>query len=149
MLYLYPVCIGSTSCGKSTLLNALLGTPLLPTSHNAATSTLCEIKFSSSGKKFAILHTREGQTRKQQEIDLSNQEGVKLFSQFTCNGLTQRRSSTGISRSLSGGLLKLPSVGAVPQGDEQPVPEKVCVKAEIYWPLEFLKVQHMLPSLST
>jgi energy-coupling factor transporter ATP-binding protein EcfA2 len=128
---------GSTSCGKSTLLNALLGIPLLPTSHNAATSTLCEIKFSSNGKKFAVLHIREGQTRKQQEVDLSNQEGIKLFSQFTCSRSTERMPSVGFSQRTSGGLL--PSAGAVPQGDVQREPEKVCVKAEIYWPLEFLR----------
>ena len=46
--------LGTTSSGKSTLINAMMGAPLLPTNHNATTSSLCEIKYGS--KKEAVLH---------------------------------------------------------------------------------------------
>lgn len=132
---------GSTSSGKSTLLNALLGTSVLPTSHNAATSALCEIKYSSSGKKLAILHIQEGKNRKKEEVDLTSQEGFKLFSKLIGDRSRGRRQSAGLSRSLSAGSQKLALSASVTSLPTQlPEPEPVCVKAEIYWPLEFLKV---------
>ena len=48
------VLLGTTSSGKSTLINAMMGSPLLPTSHNATTSSLCEIKYGQN--KEAVLH---------------------------------------------------------------------------------------------
>ncbi len=65
---------GSTSAGKSTLLNALLGEPILPVDYNATTSVLCEIVYGE--KKEAVLHVHNGQ---ELTIDLTTDEGQKNF----------------------------------------------------------------------
>jgi hypothetical protein len=47
---------GSTSSGKSTLINAFLGEHILVTNHNASTKTRCEIKYSENGTKYAVVN---------------------------------------------------------------------------------------------
>ena len=61
--------LGSTSSGKSTLLNALLGEHLLPIDHNASTAVLCEIKYSHNGKKYAKIHFEGDQEVEQLELE--------------------------------------------------------------------------------
>ena len=61
--------LGSTSSGKSTLLNALLGEHLLPIDHNASTAVLCEIKYSDNGKKYAVIHFEGDQEVEQLELE--------------------------------------------------------------------------------
>lgn len=105
---------GSTSSGKSTLLNALLGASILPTSHNAATSVLCEISCSRDGSKYALL-TMEGRKKNEpKRLDLTKKDGHDKFRKY-------------VSPSRDGPL----------PGSKG----KRCLKAEIFWPLDFLRVK--------
>lgn len=104
---------GSTSSGKSTLLNALLGEPVLPTSHDAATRALCEIKCSeNSSKKYAIIHIGRGKSKKSERIDLNKPGGHARFVEFITRGVES---------------------GSV-------VTDTSTIRAEVYWPAPFLKV---------
>eukprot|EP00118_Oscarella_pearsei_P016732 m.161900 g.161900 ORF g.161900 m.161900 type:complete len:1074 (+) comp38822_c2_seq2:611-3832(+) len=70
---------GSTSCGKSTLLNCLLGEDVLPTAYSAATSVICEIKRSDDPhKKTAIVHLESGS----KTLDLSDKEDQEKLRDF-------------------------------------------------------------------
>ena len=73
--------LGTTSSGKSTLINAMMGTPLLPTSHNVTTSTLCEIKYGP--RKEAVLHfetsAEEKLLRSVETLDLQKESDRKRF----------------------------------------------------------------------
>ncbi|XP_019616595.1 PREDICTED: uncharacterized protein LOC109464099 [Branchiostoma belcheri] len=74
---------GETSAGKSTLLNVLLGEPLLPTSVLSTTSIICELKHGRPQR--AVFH-RKGHgpaTRSRQEtvlLDGSTEENMKKLS---------------------------------------------------------------------
>ncbi|XP_078600538.1 uncharacterized protein LOC144875472 [Branchiostoma floridae x Branchiostoma japonicum] len=75
---------GETSAGKSTLLNVLLGEPLLPTSVLSTTSIICELKHGRP--KRAVFH-RKGRgpaTRSRQEtvqLDGSTEENMRRLSE--------------------------------------------------------------------
>jgi energy-coupling factor transporter ATP-binding protein EcfA2 len=111
---------GPTSAGKSTLLNALLGEQVLPTSYNATTSALCEIKYSQTpGKKYAVVHLNTGESEYSTiELDLTAEEGRIQFAEYVYANREQLAQESNID------------------GDEA-IP--VCTRAEIYWPEEFLK----------
>ena len=51
---------GEIGAGKSSLINLLLGTDLLPTHQVGCTNTVCEIRKSSSGRKEAVAFLKEG-----------------------------------------------------------------------------------------
>ena len=105
--------LGSTSSGKSTLLNALLGASILPTSYNAATSVLCEISCSKDGSKYALLHMHGRKKKGPMRLDLGKQDGQDKFRKYV---------SPSRNQFFAGGK------------------EKRCLKAEIFWPLDFLRV---------
>ncbi|XP_069125049.1 uncharacterized protein [Argopecten irradians] len=73
---------GETSAGKSSFINLLLGTDLLPTSDLQCTSTICEIRYSQDGKRYAVLHHRsvDRQKRRPENIDLEHGDGVEILS---------------------------------------------------------------------
>ena len=72
--------LGSTSSGKSTLLNALLGEDLLLTDHNAATAVLCEIKYSENGEKYALIHFEGDQEGERLELEsYGGRQQLKAF----------------------------------------------------------------------
>lgn len=107
---------GSTSSGKSTLLNALLGEQVLPTSHNAATSVLCEIKHSEqSAMKYAVVHYDNKGIK--DKFDLTKQDNMAKLE----NLINPARNDIGLLGSFTN------------------IQKQKCVKIEIYWPLEFLK----------
>ena len=112
--------LGSTSSGKSTLLNALLGEAVLPTSHSASTSVLCEIKYSADpNKKFAIVHIMTDGTKHQECLDLTVSEDRKRFVAFV------DKKKRGPHDFLS---------------SKHKHSRQECLKVEIFWPLEFLQV---------
>ena len=114
---LLSVIVGSTSAGKSTLANALLGEAVLPTSHNASTAVVCEIKYSSKpGKRWAVLHFEKGKETKTEEVDLMTEEGCSRFADC-----------------IAGSRLRTTSAPTLPS-------QYSCVHTEVYWPVEFLKV---------
>ena len=76
--HLFLFLTGSTSSGKSTLVNALLGESVLPTNYNAATAVLCEIKYWD--RKHAVVHLEDG--RKPIHCDLSTADGCKTFESY-------------------------------------------------------------------
>jgi hypothetical protein len=69
---------GSTSSGKSTLVNALLGENVLPTSYNAATAALCEIKYDD--RRHATVYLEDG--RKPIHCDLTTDDGCRTFENY-------------------------------------------------------------------
>ncbi|OWF56275.1 uncharacterized protein LOC110449424 isoform X2 [Mizuhopecten yessoensis] len=72
---------GETSAGKSSFINLLLGTELLPTSDLQCTNTICEIRYSRDGNKYAVLHHRSigSQKRKPETIDLERGKGINVL----------------------------------------------------------------------
>lgn len=121
ILLLLSYCLGSTSSGKSTLLNALLGDSVLPTSHSASTSVLCEIKYSPDpDKKFAIMHLITDNEKHQEQLDLTVPEERKRFVSYIDKKRHEPREF----------LLSFK------RKDKQPE----CFKTEIFWPLDFLQV---------
>eukprot|EP00118_Oscarella_pearsei_P022027 m.251114 g.251114 ORF g.251114 m.251114 type:complete len:1013 (+) comp40332_c0_seq8:194-3232(+) len=107
---------GSTSSGKSTLVNALIGRPVLPTSYNAATSTLCEIKQGPERK--ALVHLRTlcssgddaSIVDSLRQLDISNEADQKTFVSFVN-----------------------------PARGQEATAKCICRRAEVFWPSEFLK----------
>ncbi|XP_033739946.1 tyrosine-protein kinase Fer-like isoform X2 [Pecten maximus] len=73
---------GETSAGKSSFINLLLGKDLLPTSDLQCTTSICEIRYSQSGKKYAVLHHRsiDKQKRRPETIDLEHDKGIDVLS---------------------------------------------------------------------
>jgi hypothetical protein len=101
---------GTTSSGKRTLLNALLGESILPISHNTSTTVLCELKYGD--RKYAIIHLDQGQNDQDmtsETVDLTTEDGLSKIKSH----LTTRVSTT-----------------------EMPV----CTRVEVFWPLDCLKV---------
>jgi energy-coupling factor transporter ATP-binding protein EcfA2 len=70
---------GSTSSGKSTFINALLGEDILPTDYNAATSVLCEIKYTDENEPFAFLHRKKGSKQREDRVYLNDDRDRKKF----------------------------------------------------------------------
>eukprot|EP00118_Oscarella_pearsei_P014931 m.130843 g.130843 ORF g.130843 m.130843 type:complete len:1041 (+) comp38038_c0_seq20:318-3440(+) len=99
---------GSTSSGKSTLLNAMLEDAILPTSHNAATSAVCIIQHSPDGRMLALLHFESGSQTSVKEVDLQTPRGMSFFEKHVNQSRNEQR-------------------------------QHICVKAEIFMPLEFLR----------
>lgn len=102
----------------------MLGEELLPTSHNAATSVLCEIKYSgSSDKRYAVIHFDNG---KEERMDLTNSEEVMRLAGFVNQSREEKFGSiVGLSFNKFEKLVQR---------------QRKCVRVELYWPLEFLKV---------
>ena len=99
-------------------MNALLGEHVLPTSHNAATSVLCEIKHSEhSALKYAIVHYDNKGSK--DKLDLTKQDNLAKLESL----INSARNDIGLLGSFTN------------------IQRQKCVKIEIYWPLEFLKVQ--------
>ena len=111
---------GPTSAGKSTLLNALLGEQVLPTSYNATTSALCEIKYSEEpGKKYAVVHLNtEDSQYSTVTLDLTVEEGRTRFAEYVYANREQLAEES--------------------EADGEAIP--ICTRAEIYWPEDFLQV---------
>ncbi|XP_065826963.1 uncharacterized protein [Oscarella lobularis] len=108
---------GPTSSGKSTLVNALLGRSVLPTSHNATTSTLCEIKQGAKKKAVMHLETRAGAagevkvTHTEQLLDMESERERKAFVSLVNPDRGELAGTTATS----------------------------CNRAEVYWPSQFLQ----------
>ena len=119
-VHLFVVVVGPTSAGKSTLLNALLGEQVLPTSYNATTSALCEIKYSEEpGKKYAVVHVNmENSDPVPIKLDLSLKEHQDKFAEYVYANREQLAEDDS--------------------GEGEAVPQ--CTRAEIFWPEDFLKV---------
>ena len=83
--------VGSTSSGKSTLLNALLGEDILLTDHNAATAVLCKVKHSEDDK-FALVHFEGDQER--ERLDLHSNTGRQQLESYIKRDRTEPRSET-------------------------------------------------------
>jgi len=74
---------GETSAGKSSFVNLLLSTDLLPIHETSCTSAVCEIRNSANGKKYAVLHYKceESETYTRPEtINLESEKGLSTFS---------------------------------------------------------------------
>ena len=111
---------GTTSSGKSTIVNGLLGFNLLPTGHNATTSALCEIKWGAT--KTAVVHLKtftdsDGDEKFEPEVrplSLENEDNRKeLASYISCDR-------------------------------DEKASVRLCHKVEIFWPLPFLKVGSLI-----
>lgn len=86
-------------------------------SHNASTAVVCEIKYSGKpGKKRVVVHFERGKETKTEELDLMTAEGCSRFAD--CMAGTRMRTVSEPTRHS----------------------HFSCVRAEIYWPVEFLKV---------
>lgn len=117
---------GSVSSGKSSLLNVLLGEEILPVSHNATTTVLCELKFSNGdGKKMAVVHFDEGSMH----LDLKDEQDREKFRQYANN----RRSTTSM-------------LGEAAMGSGDQSTAHFCKRIEIFWPMEFLKDMVLIDS---
>lgn len=110
-------------------MNALLGEQVLPTSHNAATSVLCELKHSGdSSTKYAVVHFAKG--KGEERLELTRPEGLTKLASF-------------INQSRDDGLLGTIANLSFEKLDKLVSGRPKCVKVEVYWPLEFLKVSVM------
>ena len=108
------------------MLNLLLGEPLLPTGHNATTSMLCEVRYGE--KKQAIAHYRQVDDKETEKLlDLTTSEHQENL----------RRIIT--SKPISSGQLQVTSAEKEDISDNNDRNGR-CVRLEIMWPLEFLKV---------
>ena len=92
-------------------------------SHNATTAVTCELRYTrEDGKKTAVVHFDNGK----ETLDLDDEQDLKKFQEYVT-----KRKNHRISRSTS-------EDAEVAAAD----PDKYfCNKVEIFWPLEFLKVQ--------
>lgn len=72
---------GETGAGKSSFINLLLETNLLPTSQLACTSTFCELHKSRDNRKVATLYYKAlegpGSERSPVKIDIGTEERLK------------------------------------------------------------------------
>lgn len=108
-MFTFTYFTGTTSSGKSTLLNALLGETILPTGYNASTSVLCVLKYGDNNCKYAIIHLNQGQHVSCERLDLTVEDDVSKFRSYVST--------------------------------RKQVPDAaVCTKAEVFWPLDLLKV---------
>ena len=99
---------------------------LLPTGHNATTSMLCEVRFGET--KQAIAHYKEGDDKETKILlDLTTPEHQENLRRIV--------TSTGISSD----QLQETSAEKEDTSDDDCSNGK-CVRLEILWPLEFLKV---------
>lgn len=68
--------LGETGAGKSSFINLLLGTSILPTSNLPCTATVCELRTSPDGRKSAVLKYKNIEDRKRRQpprvLDLHN-----------------------------------------------------------------------------
>ena len=100
-------------------MNALLGRSVLPTSHNATTSTLCEIKQGAKKKAVMHLETRAGAagevkvTHTEQLLDMESERERKAFVSLVNPDRGELAGTTATS----------------------------CNRAEVYWPSQFLQVR--------
>eukprot|EP00118_Oscarella_pearsei_P018486 m.189565 g.189565 ORF g.189565 m.189565 type:complete len:1003 (+) comp39414_c0_seq4:45-3053(+) len=104
---------GTTSSGKSTLANALIGKQILPTGHDTTTSTLCEIKRGTDRKAVMHLETHNEMTGEVAEtstetLDLDQETDHKRFASLVN-----------------------------PKKDQ--ISSKICTRAEVTWPSQFLE----------
>eukprot|EP00118_Oscarella_pearsei_P005850 m.26850 g.26850 ORF g.26850 m.26850 type:complete len:1054 (+) comp29557_c0_seq5:322-3483(+) len=126
---------GSTSSGKSTLLNAFFGDDIMPTSYNACTSALCTITHFSSyiGKrpndstKFAVVHLELHDGGEEIVcLDLSVESHRKGFKKMV-----------GIDRSQMKNEVTI---------EDKQYKYKACYQSEVYLPLELLKHVNLVDS---
>lgn len=104
------------------MLNALLGEQILPTSYNATTSALCEIKYSEQpGKKYAVVHLNDDDLP-EMKLDLTVEEDRSKFAEYVYANREQ----------------------LTEDGEAEGSGVPVCTYAEIFWPEEFLKVLFFL-----
>jgi len=64
-------------------VNLLLGTEILPTSNLRCTSTICEIRNSSDGKKHAVLYHKSDESRRKKKpevVNLEDEKGLETLS---------------------------------------------------------------------
>ena len=115
--------VGSTSSGKSTFANALLGEDCLPTSHNAATRVLCEIKYGM--EKRAILHLEKDGKLWKEDVDLTQDEGRRKFE----DAISPQERDLTYQSQVSGAI--------------------TCSRVEVFLPTEFLKVCLIVDDFST
>ena len=109
------------------MVNALLGESILPTSHNATTSTLCEVKYGKIA--MAVAHYRcDNDKEIEKQFDLTTRENKQKFYKMLSEAKIHNdqlqvastdKTETGRSIDCNGKLSRL----------------------EILWPMEFLKVK--------
>ena len=108
------------------MLNLLLGEPLLPTGHNATTSMLCEVRYGE--RKQAIAHYGEGDDKRTKKLlDLTtpeHQENLRRIVTSTRINRDQLQATSAEKEDIS-------------ESDDS---NGRCVRLEILWPLEFVKV---------
>lgn len=126
---------GTSSSGKSSLINAILGEDLLPTSHNASTAVMCQIKYSGKdGKKMAIAYFDQEETRLMNLDDEGDREKFKAI-------VTKPRETI---ESTSGHVAARVTVGETAVAREETTSEefdkvRFCRKVVVLWPKDFLK----------
>ena len=79
--------LGEVGAGKSSLINLLLGTDLLPTHQLRCTNTICEIRSNRGGRKEAIAHPKsdsDGNSACENQMKKINLEGLKGKKNKTC-----------------------------------------------------------------
>lgn len=119
-------CIGSTSSGKSTLSNVLLGEFILPTDYNAATSVLCIIKYGK--KKEATIRYQE---QEEETVDLTTTKGRQKLA----TALGRKHTKLNI------GQQQIPSCSSDKLGTSSRDRNDQCSQVTISWPSDFLKVK--------
>eukprot|EP00118_Oscarella_pearsei_P019763 m.211864 g.211864 ORF g.211864 m.211864 type:complete len:943 (+) comp39761_c0_seq11:331-3159(+) len=71
---------GSTSSGKSTLVNTLIGENVLPVSYDSSTAVLCEVQNSpEKDRKFALVHLL---TERKRKLDLTTPSDISIFRSY-------------------------------------------------------------------
>eukprot|EP00118_Oscarella_pearsei_P020199 m.218389 g.218389 ORF g.218389 m.218389 type:complete len:246 (+) comp39895_c2_seq15:1121-1858(+) len=105
---------GSTSSGKTSLINALLGEEILPVSYSCSTTVLCEVKYSKSGKRYAVAFIeKDDGEMEEEELDLSLEaDRIKFARYVSCLEDDSEESEDSLS---------------------------VCRKVDLYWPSHFLE----------
>eukprot|EP00118_Oscarella_pearsei_P019654 m.210035 g.210035 ORF g.210035 m.210035 type:complete len:831 (+) comp39740_c0_seq3:1207-3699(+) len=128
--------LGSTSSGKSTLLNALLGDNILPTDYNSCSSALCTVLHHSSyrgdsrpngSNKFAVVHLElHNGEKKSITFDLLQESQRKDFKSI----VGKDREQTDFEVDIEGTMCKY----------------KECYHSEVYWTMEWLKYVNIVDS---
>eukprot|EP00118_Oscarella_pearsei_P028754 m.2846 g.2846 ORF g.2846 m.2846 type:complete len:1048 (+) comp8936_c0_seq2:46-3189(+) len=107
---------GTTSSGKSTLVNALLGEEILPMGYNATTNAVCRIEHGTKKAADVIFHYSD--SKEKQCIERFDLTKVSLTKQLKDYFEDKRLQGSAEDRSSQ---------------------KKICEEVNVFWPSDFLK----------